>query len=120
MDKIYLNELAFFGYHGVFEEETKLGQRFYVDLVLELDLKEAGKSDDLEKTINYGNVYEEVKAIVEGKPYKLVEAVAEKIASTLLSHFDLLERCTVKVTKPDPPIPGHYRSVAVEITRSKL
>jgi dihydroneopterin aldolase len=120
MDKIYMNELAFFGYHGVFKEENKLGQRFYVDLILELDLMESGQSDSLEKTINYGDVYNQVKAVVEGKPYKLVEAVAEKIAAELLVEFERLERCTVKVIKPDPPIPGHYRSVAVEITRSRL
>ncbi|WP_100405958.1 dihydroneopterin aldolase [Bacillus solitudinis] len=119
MDKIYLNEMAFFGYHGVFKEETKLGQRFYVDVTLELELQQAGQDDNLEKTINYGDVYNRVKEIVEGKPYKLVEAVAERIAAALLANYNQLTQCTIKVVKPDPPIPGHYRSVAVEITRSR-
>ncbi|GAE37298.1 dihydroneopterin aldolase [Halalkalibacter akibai] len=119
MDKIFLNELAFYGYHGVYGEEQKLGQRFIVDLVLFVDLTQAGKTDDLNQTINYGEVYQQVKQIVEGPPFKLVEAVAEKIADELLKTFPLLESCTVKVIKPDPPIVGHYKSVAVEITRAR-
>ncbi|ARK28474.1 dihydroneopterin aldolase [Halalkalibacter krulwichiae] len=119
MDKIYLNQMAFFGYHGVFQEEQKLGQRFIVDVTLCLDLSRAGSKDDLEETINYGEVYGKVKEIVEGKPYKLVEAVAENIAAVLLRDFPLLNQCTVKVIKPDPPIPGHYQSVAVELVRDR-
>ena len=59
------------------------------------------------------------KEIVEGPPYKLVEAVAEKIAAGMLNKFALVSEVTVKVIKPDPPIPGHYSSVAVEITRRR-
>ncbi|MFJ7978555.1 dihydroneopterin aldolase [Peribacillus sp. NPDC096379] len=119
MDKIFLNNMQFYGYHGVFLEETRLGQRFYVDLVVEADLATAGISDELEDSINYGELYEVCKEIVEGKPFKLVEAVAEKITSELLSRFSKVQTCTVKVYKPDPPIPGHYQSVAVEIKRGR-
>lgn len=119
MDKIYLNEMEFYGYHGVLQEETKLGQRFRINIVAELDFQEAGKTDNLEKTVSYAEIYEVCKKIVEGKPYKLIEAVAEKIAEEVLTTFTLIERLTVKVVKPDPPIPGHYRSVAVEITRGR-
>jgi len=118
MDKIYLNELEFYGYHGVLPEENRLGQRFRVSLVLELDLAKAGKSDDLNDTVSYAEIYEICKEIVEGKPYRLLEAVADKIAYAILNHFPLIVQTTVKVIKPDPPIPGHYQSVAVEITRS--
>lgn len=119
MDKIYVNEMEFYGYHGVFPEETKLGQRFKVDLMVEVDLSKAGKSDDLTYSVNYGELYAVCQTIVEGKPYKLVEAVAENIASSVLEKFSLVETCVVKVIKPDPPIPGHYKSVAVEIKRSR-
>ena len=119
VDKIYVNEMEFYGYHGVFAEETKLGQRFIVDLMVETDLSKAGKSDDLTQSVHYGELFEICKSIVEGKPYKLLEAVAEKIAATILEQFVLVETCTVKVIKPDPPIPGHYKSVAVEIKRSR-
>jgi 7,8-dihydroneopterin aldolase/epimerase/oxygenase len=111
--------MEFYGYHGVFPEETRLGQRFIVDLMVLVDLKKAGESDELEHSVNYGELFQACKEIVEGKPYKLVEAVAERIAVSILSQFTLVSEATVKVTKPDPPIPGHYRSVAVEITRRR-
>ncbi|MFJ5718032.1 dihydroneopterin aldolase [Neobacillus sp. NPDC093127] len=119
MDKIYVNGMEFYGYHGVFPEETRLGQRFAVDLAVSVDLKKAGESDEIEHSVNYGELYEVCKEIVEGKPYKLVEAVAEKIAGSVLTGFPLVSEVTVKVIKPDPPIPGHYKSVAVEITRRR-
>ncbi|WP_101847101.1 dihydroneopterin aldolase [Halobacillus sp. Marseille-P3879] len=119
MDQIQLNGMEFWGYHGLFPEENKLGQRFYVDLELEMDLKPAGHSDDMDLSIDYGEVYEVTKNIVEGKARYLVETVAENLAGELLHHFSQLEACRVKVTKPDPPIPGHYRSVAIDIYRRK-
>lgn len=119
MDKIYLNELVFYGYHGVLKEETKLGQTFRVSLILGLSTKKAGISDSVEDTVSYADVYETVKEIVEGKPFKLIEALAEKIASEVLTGYSLLEEVTVKLIKPNPPIPGHYDSVAVEIERKR-
>ena len=119
MDKIFVDEMEFYGYHGVFPEETRLGQRFKVNLMVEADLSAAGKSDNLEDSINYGELYQVCKSIVEGKPYKLVEAVAEKITAAVLDGFPMAHACTVKVIKPDPPIPGHYKSVAIEIKRSR-
>ncbi|MBS4221070.1 dihydroneopterin aldolase [Bacillus sp. FJAT-49711] len=119
MDKIYLNEMEFYGYHGVLPEETKLGQRFRVNVMAETDFKEAGLNDDLELTVSYADIYVLCKKIVEGQPFKLIEAVAEKIASSILEEFIKIESVTVKVIKPDPPIPGHYHSVAVEITRER-
>jgi len=119
LDKIYVNRMEFYGFHGVFSEETRLGQRFAVDLSVSLDLKKAGETDELKYSVNYAELYQVCKDIVEGPPYKLVEAVAEKIASGILTMFALISEVTVKVIKPDPPIPGHYNSVAVEITRRR-
>lgn len=120
IDKIYVNGMEFYGYHGVFKEENKLGQRFRVDLMVELNLKSAGETDDLEHTVNYAELYNYCKKIVEGKPYKLVEAVAEQIAKEIIANFDIVQYCTVKMIKPDPPIPGHYKEVAVEIRRGRI
>ncbi|WP_019415319.1 dihydroneopterin aldolase [Paenisporosarcina sp. TG20] len=121
MDYIHVNEMEFWGNHGVFPEETKLGQRFRVTLSLAVDLQEAGQTDDLEKTVNYAEAFFICQKIVEGEPAKLVETVAERIATEILSTYkDLVKGCKVIVIKPDPPIPGHYRSIAVEITRGKF
>lgn len=111
--------MSFYGYHGVYPEETKLGQRFIVDLVIGSSLKKAGETDLLEHTVNYAEAFNICREIVEGKPYKLIETVAETIAERVLSSFPMIEQCTVKLIKPDPPIPGHYQSIAIEITRSR-
>ncbi|KIL52482.1 dihydroneopterin aldolase [Jeotgalibacillus campisalis] len=119
MDKIKVNEMEFYGYHGVFPEENKLGQRFRVNAILELDLQKPGKTDNVDDSINYGEVYALCKEAVEGDACQLIESVADNIASALLAQFEKLERCTIEVIKPDPPIRGHYQSVSVEITRSR-
>lgn len=120
MDKIILKGMQFYGYHGLFREETKLGQRFNVDLELVTSLVEAGTTDKMEASINYGEAYEVVSDIVEGSPRNLIEAVAEDISRSLLNSFATLQACRVRVIKPDPPIPGHYDSVAVEIYRERI
>jgi len=119
MDNITLRQMQFYGYHGLFPEENKLGQRFIVDVQLFLSLEKAGKSDQMNDSIDYGKVYEVVQAIVEGEAMHLIEAVAEKIAGQLLGEFALLQALQVKVIKPDPPIQGHYESVSVEIYRER-
>lgn len=119
MDKIILNNMQFYGYHGLLPEEKKIGQRFQVDLELYLDTSRAGVSDNMNQSVDYSQVFAHVKKIVEGTSKNLIEAVAETIAQDLLASFPLLEACLVKVIKPDPPIPGHYQSVAVEIYREK-
>ncbi|MBU8788643.1 MULTISPECIES: dihydroneopterin aldolase [Bacillus] len=119
MDKVYVEGMEFYGYHGVFDEENKLGQRFRVDLTAYLDLSEAGKTDRIDATINYAELYKLCKEVVEGEPVNLVETLAETIAGHVLKQFQTVQECTVKVTKPDPPIPGHYKSVAIEMTRKR-
>lgn len=119
VDKIKLKKLAFYGYHGLFPEENKLGQRFYVDVELHLSLKKAGKTDNMHNSIDYGKVYDVVKAVVVGEKKKLIEAVAEEIAQNLLHTFSVLNACQIEVTKPDPPIHGHYESVSVQIFRER-
>jgi dihydroneopterin aldolase len=118
MDKIFFNGMRFYAYHGVYPEENRLGQRFVVDLEIGLDLAPAGRNDDLAQTVNYAEVYEAVRLEVEEKQVRLLETLAENIAGMLLERFSL-EEVRVRVTKPDPPIPGHYDAVGVEIVRRK-
>ena len=118
MDYIHLNELEFYGYHGALPEETRLGQRFRATVSLAIDLSEAGKTDNLDKTVNYAEVYSLCRTIIEGEPVKLIETVAENIATKVLVMFaDKVTGVRVILVKPDPPIPGHYTSVSVDITR---
>ncbi|PTL38176.1 dihydroneopterin aldolase [Alkalicoccus saliphilus] len=119
MDKVYVEGMRFYGYHGAFQEETKLGQRFYADVVMEIDTEQAGNTDDLDDTVNYAEVYEAAKEVLEGEPVKLVETLTARTASLILERFAIVDAVTVKVKKPDPPIPGHYDGVAVEIRRER-
>ncbi|WP_077329993.1 dihydroneopterin aldolase [Virgibacillus siamensis] len=119
MDKIMLNQMEFYGFHGLYPEENKLGQRFYVNTELMLDLTKSATTDDMKDSIDYGEVYECVKGVVEGSPKNLIEAVAEDISVELFQRFTQLQACTIRVIKPDPPIPGHYQSVGVEIFRER-
>ncbi|MEI4771489.1 dihydroneopterin aldolase [Psychrobacillus sp. FJAT-51614] len=121
MDYIHLNDLEFYGFHGALPEETKLGQIFRVTISLACDLKKAGETDNLDETVNYAEVFELCKEIVEGKPYLLIEAVAETIASRILTVYESkVSGCRIQLIKPNPPIVGHYASVSVDITRGTL
>jgi len=119
MDKIKLKGLSFYGYHGLFPEENKLGQRFAVDVELALSLQKAGLTDEMQDSVDYGMVHDIVKDIVEGDPKNLIEAVAESIAAELLEKFPTVSRCVVEVIKPNPPIEGHYDAVSVRIKRER-
>ncbi|MBS4007514.1 MAG: dihydroneopterin aldolase [Clostridium sp.] len=118
MDKIILENMRFYGYHGVLAEENRLGQSFAVTLVIGTDIKTAARNDDLTKAINYAECYAAVKSIMEGNPVKLLETLAETIASKILSFGALTVRVSVK--KLHPPISGQLDFAAVEIERSLL
>lgn len=119
-DEVFLEGLRFYGFHGVNPEERTQGQRFVVDVSMATDLRAAGVSDDLRKTVNYSEAYKLVKKIVEGEPKQLVEAVAELIAGTLLTAFPRAESVTVTVRKPEVAIKGAMLDASgVRITRSR-
>lgn len=119
MDKILMSNLGFYGYHGLLKEEAVLGQKFFIDIELYLDTKEAGETDDMYKSVSYADVYEIVKEIVENKRFNLLEALAENIASEVLEKFDLIKGIMVRVKKPEAPVPGIYDYFGVEIKRTK-
>lgn len=100
-DRIILEGMVFFGYHGTRPEENSLGQPFVVDVALELDLRAAGEADELAATVDYSAVHAAARAIVEGPPLKLTEAVAERIAAAVLAEQPLVEAVEVRVRKPN-------------------
>lgn len=117
MDKITIEKLTVFGKHGVYPEENALGQKFLVSLILYTDTRKAGMTDDLECSINYGDVSQYVKQFFEENTYKLIERVAEKLAEELLLKYPLLEQVEVKIEKPWAPIAIPVESVSVKILR---
>ena len=120
MDAIHLWGLSFYAYHGVAAEERALGQRFVVDLRLDLDLGPAARSDDFGLTVDYAEVWGVVSAAVEGPPLKLIESVGERVADALLERFSRIQSVWVRLSKPGAPIAGASTgSVAVELTRAR-
>jgi dihydroneopterin aldolase len=105
-DEIRLEGLQFFGRHGVNEEETRLGQRFGVDLTVWADLERAAESDEVADTISYAALYKLVRAEVEGEPSKLLEHLAARILRAVLLSDRRIVACVTKVTKIAPPITG--------------
>lgn len=118
-DRILLNGMTFYGYHGVRPEEKELGQRFVVDVEMGLDLRAAGASDDLTDTVDYSRAYRVVREIVEGPGRNLLEAVAEETAGALLKAFPV-SGVRVRVAKPHVSIRGAILDgAAVEIYRRR-
>ena len=116
-DCIIIENLNVFAHHGVYPEETRDGQNFYVNAVLYTDTKKAGYSDELEDSTNYGDVCQEIHRFLTEHTYKLLEAAAEKLAEYLLQTFPLIQELTLEIRKPEAPIPLPFESVSVKIHR---
>ena len=118
-DRIILEAMIFQARHGVFEHEKVTPQRFEVDVELLLDLQPAGLEDDLERTLDYGKVYETVRTIVESTTFNLIEALAEAIAHELLADFPALDEVVVRLRKPEVKLGGPLAHAAVQIQRRR-
>ena len=118
MDKILLTGLSFQGCHGVLPEEKTQPQSFIFDLELSLDLQAAGRSDDLQHTVSYAEVYATVQKIFTSRSFNLLEALAEEIALECLAIYPL-ESIQVSVYKPQAPVQGRFEHFGVRIIRDK-
>ncbi len=116
---IELRGIALRGYHGVLEEERRVGQRFVVDVELDLDDDRAAQSDRIEDALDYRRVVAHVKQVSDERSFYLLEAFATAIAEALLGEQHVA-RARVRVRKPDvvldPPV--EYAAVSVERRRS--
>ncbi len=117
MGRITLQNMMFYGYHGVYEHEREMGQRFAVDAEMTLDMTKAGATDELEDSLDYVAAYEDIRAVVENNKFKLLEALATKIADVLLKGP--VTEATVRVRKPGVTLPGQLDFVQVEVTRGR-
>jgi len=116
-DRILLANVVASGRHGVEPRERAEPQRFSIDVELGLDLRPAGTADALELTVDYAAVDRAVRRIVETTSFALIEALAERIAATLLAEQPLAEAVTVRVRKPDVVLGGPVDPPGVEIHR---
>ena len=112
---IELQGIELHGFHGVLDDERRDGQRFLVDLELDLVDETAAASDAIEDAVDYRDVVETVVAVSDGRAYQLLEAFAAAIADTLVARFPLT-RARVRVRKPDVELarPLDHAAVIVE------
>ncbi|MCH2305300.1 MAG: dihydroneopterin aldolase [SAR202 cluster bacterium] len=116
-DKIILKGMQFHAYHGIHQWEKSSGQTFIVDIELFKNLSRPGKTDSIEDTINYSDIFIEVKKIMEHQSHDLLEFVAELIASKIISKYPI-NNIKVKIKKPEVKIQdAKLDYAAVEIYR---
>lgn len=118
MDIIQLTGIRCYGYTGYLAEERFLGQWFEVDLRLHIDLAPAGKSDQIEDTLDYRSIISEVKNIISTQKFDLVEKLADTLAQAALSH-SLVQKVELKLHKVAAPIPDFGGRITIELQRSK-
>lgn len=118
-DSIILSRLAIYAYHGLHQEEAQLGQRFYVTLTCSLDLRPAGQADDYGLSVCYATLAKRTHDLAVTRRFHLIEGLAEAIAADVLETFPRITEVTVRVEKPEAPIPLILDSVAIEIRRSR-
>ena len=112
---VEIRGLRVFAHHGVLIEERRRGQEFVIDLELVCQSSNADASDDVADAVNYAEVCERTVELMRGGPYNLIEKVADVIASDLHSRFGL-QQVTVRVAKPNAPLPFSLSEVAVTVT----
>jgi dihydroneopterin aldolase len=118
-DAVFISGLALHAYHGVMQHEAKVGQTFTLDLMLDIDLTEASRSDKLAHTVGYDEVVAIATRAFCARRYRLVEAAAGAVAEAVLGRFPLITSIRVTVHKPHAPIAATFADVGVSIIRSR-
>lgn len=113
--EITLKNCAFFAHHGVYEEENKLGQRFFVDVTMKVEPAGALEQDRIEGTVHYGEAFAVIEKILTGTRRYLIEALALDIAQGLCAEFGQVQQARVTVRKPNAPVPGILDYVEVTV-----
>lgn len=117
MDKLMIKDMRFYGYHGVYEKETKEGQPFLLQAELWIGQRES-REEILDTTVNYADCYELVKEVFS-TPFLLLENLALSIMEALFGYDKRIERVCVRIEKLRPPVPGDLGSLGVELCRER-
>ena len=113
---IRIKNAQFYAHHGVLDQERTNGGLFEIDAELTCDLTDAEAEDNLKKTLDYEQAYKFIKEVVSGSKFYLIEALAYRIAMSLINNFTMVQKVTVKVRKPTPPLGGVVEHVEIEHT----
>jgi 7,8-dihydroneopterin aldolase/epimerase/oxygenase len=118
-DAVFVTGLALHAYHGVMQHEGKVGQTFRLDLVLDIELTGASRSDKLADTVGYDQVVDVASSAFCARRYRLVEAAAGAVAEAVLDRFPTVLSVRVTVHKPHAPIAATFADVGVTIARAR-
>lgn len=118
-DRIFITGLSLHAYHGVVPYEGKVGQTFLLNLVLDIDLADAARSDKVADTVSYDKVVECARAAFTAQKCKLIEAAAGRVADAVLAGFPRVQKIAVTIHKPHAPIAATFSDVGVTLERSR-
>jgi 7,8-dihydroneopterin aldolase/epimerase/oxygenase len=118
-DHIFIQGLSLHAYHGVMEHEASVGQTFTLDLVLDIDLAQAIRSDKVADTVSYSGLVQVAGEAFCARRFRLIEAAAGAVADAVLERFPRIKAIRVTVHKPHAPIAATFRDVGVELVRSR-
>ena len=118
-DRIFITGLSLHAYHGVMPYEGKVGQTFSIDLVLDIDLADAARSDKVVDTVSYDKVVDCASKAFTAQKYKLIEAAAGRVADAVLAAFPRVRQIAVTIHKPHAPIAATFDDVGVTLVRSR-
>jgi dihydroneopterin aldolase len=118
-DRIRLKKIAVFAYHGVYDEEARLGQRFNISLDCAIDLAEAGRTDNLAFGVSYADLAALVQEIAVSERFKIIEALGERIAGAVLERNPRISAVSVTVEKPAAAIAALFETIEVTIHRER-
>ena len=118
-DRIIVRNLALFAFHGVFEGEREIGQRFYLDVAVETNLAPAGQSDAVHDTVDYGALVQVISDAFSEKRQMLLETLAERVVARVHERFPIVQATEVTIRKPSAPIEAVFDSVEIQIRRAR-
>jgi len=119
MDQLIIKDLVIFGHHGVFQEEKKMGQKFIIDLIIDLDLQVACETDNLESAINYAQLSHELTGVFQRDNYDLIERAAEVLSQYILAQYPSVKQVDLTLKKPWAPVLLELAYPAVRIVRAR-
>lgn len=118
MGKITLDGLEFFAFHGFYDEEQKIGNKYGVDITVETFLDKAGTDDKLSETIDYEELYQIICKEM-GKPSRLLENIGGRIMNAVFDKFPLVTSVDISISKFNPPIGGICKRAIVTLSNAR-
>ncbi len=119
MGKIIIEEMEFYAFHGHYQEEQIVGNRFLVDLEMDADLTDAADSDNLDDAVNYQQAYQIIKYEMRRTKSNLLENIGKRILDALYAEMEGINKATIRIRKLNPPMGGPIKSVGVKMSRKQ-